>query len=356
MATWKLVPILLLACVCLSLTNMLVWANDQVLDTNQFVTHSNEVLDDPQVRGVVSARMVQAAMRVEPLIEETILAVVDALIDLALQTPILRMIIDNPLADILLGDAVKRLLALAQAYFEQLARYVVNWLFEHVLDNPAVRGAIDEEVRHMHGQLTTNQDGGLTFAVGPIKTLTIAGVTIDIERLRSFLVALAFVVDRSLIDKIPDASSGVEIELLPASTVQPVRTVAEWVPWLIGLFGLLAIGLVVLVVWRGRSRTRAVRWVGAFLIGTAVVNLGLVWLVHNQVIPSLASNEDAVVVGQALFGILDDALIWQTLLVGGLGCLILLAGLLGAWLARREAASPATTARTGVGTRAPATG
>ena len=290
------IGLIVVAAVLAFLATFSIWANRQLLETDNWVETSTELLEDEAIRTELST-----------FITDTLYANVDVQSELEKRLP--------PDLKPLAGPAAGGI------------RQLTNELANEALQRPRVQQAWETINRVAHQQLITvvNEDTG-----EPV-TLDVGDIVSQVGQEAGLNVAA----------KIPPGAG--EIEVIPADDLDSARTIVNLLESLALWLTIFALGLFALAVYLARGwRREALRAVGFAFIVVGIAVAAARGLAGDYVVDSLATTasvepavSDAWEIGTSLLSAGAGALIFYGIVI-----------LLGAWLAGQG--SIATRARQGI--------
>jgi hypothetical protein len=260
-----------------------IWANRQLLETDNWVETSSELLEDEAIRTELATFIV-----------DTLYANVDVRAELEKRLP----------------PDLKPLAGPAAGGIRQLTDDLAN----EALQRPRVQQAWETINRAAHQQLITIVDDD----TGEPVTIDVGDIVRQVGQEAGLNVA----------DKIPPGAG--EIEVIPADDLDSARKVVNLLESLALWLTILALGLFALAIYLARGwRREALRAVGFAFIVVGIAVAAARGLAGNYVVDTLATTA-------SIKPAVSDA--WQistSLLSAGAGALVLygVAIVLGAWLA-----------------------
>lgn len=282
---------LVLATIATLLAFIAIWANRQVLSTDQWTKTSTELLESPAVRDALADYLVQE-----------LFANVDVQAELESNLP----------------NDLKGLAGPATGGLRQLALRGAD----AALEQPAVQAAWKNANKLAHRQLILALEGGNE------KLSTEGGVVTLNTRLLLTDLANQIGLPTSLIDKLP-ASVG-EFTVLQSDELEKAQKAESALKGMTWVFGLLALGLFALSIFLAAGRRRrAVTFVGASLVTVGVLVLVLHSFAKTPLVDGLATTS-------ALVPAITDVYDISTELLKQMAISVLVSGLLvlaAAWLA-----------------------
>jgi hypothetical protein len=230
-----------------------VWANRQVLDSDNWADTSSALLEDPHIRTQLSAFLV-----------DQVYANVDVTSEVASALP--RRL--KPLA----GPAANGLQELAERRMNRL------------LDRPRIQQAWEEANR------TTAQQF-INIAEGKSGAITTSGNAVILD-LRTLVATLAqrLGIPRSLVDKIPPTAG--RIKIMSSDQIGTVQNGASALKGLAIVLPLVALGMLALAVYLSKGRRRRVLlFAGIDLVVAGAAVLVARNLIGNSVVESLVKTD-----------------------------------------------------------------
>ena len=277
-----------------------IWAERQLLDTDEWVETSSELLADAEIQSAVQGFLV-----------EELFANVDVQAELAAALPPRA----QPLAGPLTG-------ALRQ-FAEQVAG--------RALDSPALEDAWAQANRTAHELLLNllEGDGELVSAEGGAVTLDLRGL---LEQL-----ATRLGIDPAAVDKLPESVGSLEI--IRSDELEAAQEAASLVRGLAIVFTILALGSLALAIFLARGRRPLTGlWCGLIMIGAGVVLFAFRSIAGQSLVDSLVEAESARAAAESTWSIATSLLtsIATTVIVYGIVLVV------AAWLGSSVAGAPAT--------------
>lgn len=230
-----------------------IWAERQLLDTDEWVETSSELLQDEEIQVAVQGFLV-----------EELFANIDVQTQLAAALPPRA----QPLAGPLTG-------ALRQFAGEVAAR---------ALDSPALEDAWAQANRTAHELLLNllEGDGELVSAAG-------GAVTLDLRALIEQLAA-RLGISASAVDKLPDSVGSIEV--IRSDELEAAQKAAKLVRGLALVLSILALGSLALAIFLARGRRpRTTLWCGLILIGAGLTLFAFRSIAGQALVDSLVEAE-----------------------------------------------------------------
>jgi hypothetical protein len=284
-----------------------VWAERQVLNTDDWVETSSELLDDDEIQAALQTFLV-----------DQLFANVDVQARLEDRLP--------PRVQVLAGPATG---ALQQFANEVAAR---------ALDSPRFQGAWAQANRAAHELLLNlvEGDGELVEAQG-------GAVTLDLEALVTDLAARVGI-SEEVADRLPEDVA--QLEILQSDQIEAAQTIAAAVRGLAIVFTVAAFGSLGLAIYLARGRrTVTVLWAGIALILAGVVVYALRDAAGQAIVDALIVNEAARPAAESTWSISTSLLTSIATTVIVFGALFVIASWLGSStdsaVAVRRALAPA---------------
>jgi hypothetical protein len=268
-----------------------VWAERQVLDTDEWVQTSTELLEDEEIQAALNSFLV-----------EQLFSNVDVQAELAQRLPPEAAPLAGPLAGAL------------QQFAGQVA--------ERALAAPRVQAAWAEANRVASEALVNlvEGDGRLAEATG-------GAVTIDVQAIVAEL-ATRVGISADVAAKLPPGIA--QIEVLETDQIEAAQTVGKLIRGLALVFTLVALGSLALAIYLAAGRRRsALLWSGLALIGAGVVAYVLRNLAGDAIVDALVKVETAEPAAEAAWSISTSLLTSIATTVIVFGALFVVA----AWLA-----------------------
>jgi hypothetical protein len=248
--------ILIVATIVTLLAFLSIWANRQILDTDQWTETSTELLEKPAVRDALANYLV-----------DQLFANVDVQGELESDLPPAISGLAGPIAGGL------RQLALKGA--------------ETALEKPAVQAAWKDANRISHEQLLKILNGG----TAEISTAN-GVVTVDTRALLKN-VADQVGVPVSLVDKLPPSVG--ELQVLKSDQLKTAQNASKAIKGMAWIFTILALVLYVAAIWLGSGRRRrVVRWTGVSFASVGLLMLLIVGLGRGPIVDALATTSAVV--------------------------------------------------------------
>ena len=296
-----LVPLLIaLGGVLTVLAVFAVWTERQVLNTDEWVNTSSELLQNDEIKSALQTYLV------DQLFDN-----VDIQSEVASRLP--------PRAQPLAGPITGGL--------EQLA----NQVTERALDSPRVQAAWVQANRTMHELLLNlvEGDGELVNQQGGVVTLNLAVLVQD--------VASRLGISQEIADKIPPSIA--HIEILRADQIKAAQTVGNLIRKLSIVFTLLGLGAFALAIYLAHGRRpRAILQSGVALVLAGVAIFALRAAAGQAILDALVKNDAVRPAADATWSIATSLLTSVATTVVIYGALFIVA----AWLGSSFAAARST--------------
>ena len=246
------VALLVIATVTSLLSVLALWANRQVLNTNNWATSSSKLLESKAIRGQVAANLTDQLYR-------------NVNVQAELATALPKQA--RPLA----GPAAGGLRDLAQQGIDAL------------LQRPRVQELWESANRAAHKQLLRILEGGggaLSTQGGVVK-LDLAVVLKQ--------VAQGIGVGQALVNKLPAGSA--QITILKSKQIKTAQDAVEVLKGLTVVLILVSLALFITAVWVSGRRRDALRGVGFALIIAGILALVVRTVAGNAIVDSLAKTD-----------------------------------------------------------------
>ena len=251
-----------------------VWVERQALDTEEWVTTSEELLEDEDIQAALSAFLaeeLQANVDVETALEERL----------------------PPQAQPLAAPIAAALIQLSD---RAAAR---------ALSAPKVQDAWVAANRAAHEKLIDVVEGGD------------GAVDLDLEPLVADL-ATRVGLDPSVAERLPEDVG--TIQIVGEDEIDAAQKVAKLIKGLAIVLSILALGCFGLAIYLARSdRTSAILWAGLGLIGAGIAVLAIRRVAGTAVVEALVENESAMDAGNATWSIgtsLLKSIAWTVIAYG----------------------------------------
>lgn len=268
-----------------------LWANRQLLDTDNWAETSSELLENDDIRGQVSGFLADELYRSADL-----------------QQRVQEIL--PPRAAPLAGPAASGLKTLAERGIDQL------------LTRPRPQQLWEEANRATHRQLIALLEGG-----GPALSTSGGKVVLDLKQLLTQSQS-RLGVGGNIADKLPDDAA--EITIMKSDQLKSAQDLVQALKALAIVLLLLTLGLLALAVWLARGwRREALRACGFAFIFAGAAALVLRELAGGQVVDALATTASIEPTVQATFSIGTSLLVQAADASIAYGLVIVLA----AWLA-----------------------
>lgn len=247
---------LVIATIATLLAFLSIWANRQLLNTDQWTETSTELLERPAVRDALANYLV-----------DQLFTNVDVQGELEEGLPPAIAGLAGPITGGL------RQLALKGA--------------ETALEQPVVQAAWKDANRISHEQLLNILNGGSA----EISTAN-GTVTIDTRALLKN-VAQQVGVPTSLVDKLPPNVG--ELEVLQSSELKTAQNASKAVKGMVWVFSILALVLYISAIWLASGRRRsAVRWTGVSFASVGLMMLLIDGLGRGPIVDALSSTSAVI--------------------------------------------------------------
>lgn len=295
-----LVPALVaLGGVLIVLAVFAVWAERQVLNTDEWVETSSELLEDDEV---------QAALQV--FLVDQLFANVDVQAEVAARLP--------PRAQPLAGPI--------KGALEQLA----NQVAERALDSPRLLAAWQQANRTAHGLLLNliEGDGELVDAQGGVVTLDLHALVEEI--------ASRLGIGPEVADKLPESAA--QVEIMRSDQIESAQTVADLIQKLAIVFSLVALGAFGLAIYLSAGRRpRTIVSCGIALVVAGIAIYALRAVAGQAILDALVKNDAVRPAVDSTWSIATSLLTSVATTVIVYGALFVLAGWLGSSLTSARA-------------------
>ena len=268
-----------------------LWANRQLLDTDNWAETSSELLENDDIRGQVAG-----------FLADELYASAD------LQQRVQQIL--PPRAAPLAGPAASGLKQLAERGIDQL------------LTRPRPQQLWEEANRQTHSQVIAMMEGG-----GPALSTSDGKVVLDLKQLLTQSQS-RLGVGGNIAEKLPDDAA--EITIMRSDQLKSAQDLVQALKTLAIVLLLLTLGLLTLAVWLARGwRREALRGCGFAFIFAGAAALVLRELAGGQVVDALATTASIEPTVQATFSIGTSLLVQAADAAIAYGLVIVLA----AWLA-----------------------
>ena len=285
------------------LTIFALWANRQLLDTDNWTKTSSELLENDEIRGQVAG-----------FLSDELYASADVQQRLQQVLP--------PQAAPLAGPAASGLKQLADRGIDQL------------LTRPVPQELWEGANRETHRQVLALLEGG-----GEALSTTNGEVVLDLKQLLSQSQSRLGIGGR-VADKLPDDAA--QIEILRSDQLKSAQNLVQALKALAIVLLLLTLGLLALAVWLARGwRREALRACGFAFIFAGVAALVLRKIGEGQVVDALATTASIEPTVEAVWDISTSLLVQAATASIAYGVVIVLA----AWLAGSTHAAVRTRER-----------
>jgi hypothetical protein len=297
-----LVPLLVaLGGVLTVLAVFAVWAERQVLNTDEWVNTSSELLQDDKIQAALQTYLV------DQLFEN-----VDVQAEVAAQLP--------PGRAQLLAGPIKGAL-------EQLA----NEVAQRALDSPRLQAAWEQANRTAHELLLNlvEGNGNLVDAQGGVVTLDLRGLVQEI--------ASRLGIGQQVADKLPESAA--QVEILRSDQIEAAQTAANLIRKLAIVFTLLGLGSFGLAIYLARGRRpRAILSCGVALVIAGIAIYALRAAAGQAILDALVKNDAVRPAAESTWSIATSLLTSVATTVIVYGALFMVA----AWLGSSFGAARAT--------------
>jgi hypothetical protein len=278
-----------------------VWAERQVLNTDEWVNTSSELLQDDKIQSALQTYLV------DQLFEN-----VDVQAEVASQLP--------PGRAQLLAGPIKGAL-------EQLA----NEVAQRALDSPRLQAAWEQANRTAHELLLNlvEGDGNLVEAQGGVVTLDLRGLVQE--------VASRLGIGQQVADKLPESAA--QVEILRSDQLEAAQTAANLIRKLAIAFTLLGLGSFGLAIYLAQGRRpRAIFSCGVALVIAGIAIYALRAAAGQVILDALVKNDAIRPAAESTWSIATSLLTSVATTVIVYGALFIVA----AWLGSSFAAARAT--------------
>ena len=249
-----LVPVLVgLGTVLTVLAIFGVWAERQVLNTDEWVQTSSELLRDDDVQAALQTYLV-----------DQLFANVDVQAEVAARLP--------PRAQPLAGPI--------KGAIEQLA----NEVAKRALDSPRVQAAWAQANRTTHGLLLNliEGDGQLVDAQGGVVTLDLSALVAEL--------ASRLGISEDVAQKLPESAA--QVEIMRADQIEGAQKAARAIRGLAVVLSLLALGALALAIYLSAGRRpKAILWCGVGLVVAGVAVLTVREAAGQAILDALVKND-----------------------------------------------------------------
>ena len=294
-----------------------VWAERQVLNTDEWVNTSSELLADDEVQAALQTYLV------DQLFDN-----VDVQAEVAARLP--------PRAQPLAGPI--------KGALEQLA----NEVAKRALDSPRIQAAWEQANRTAHELLLNliEGDGTLVDAQGGVVTLDLRALVVE--------VASRLGIDQEVADKLPESAA--QVEILRSDQIEAAQKAANLIRKLAIVFTLLGLGSFALAIYLAHGRRpRAILSCGVALVIAGIAIYALRAAAGQAILDALVKNDAVRPAADSTWSIATSLLTSVATTVVIYGALFMVA----AWLAsslrargRRGASSRRRCATTSAGSTA----
>jgi hypothetical protein len=242
-----------------------VWAERQVLNTEEWVETSSELLEDAEIQAALNSFLV-----------EELFANIDLQAELEARLPPVAQPVAGPLAGVLrqaAGDVAARALAA-----------------------PRVQEAWAKANRVAHESLVNLVEGG-----GELADATGGAVTLDMQAIVTEL-ASRLGISADVAAKLPDDVA--QLEILRTDQIGAAQTVGSVIRGLALVFSLVALGSLALAIYLAAGRRRsALFWAGLALIVAGVVVYALRNIAGDAIVDALVKQVTAEPAAEATWSI-----------------------------------------------------
>ena len=283
--------LLVVATIVTLLAFLSIWANRQILDTDQWTTTSTELLEQPAVRDQLANYLV-----------DQLFANVDVQGELEQNLPTQVAGLAGPIA----GE------------LRSLATKAANT----ALEKPVVQQAWKTANRVTHEKLMVILNGGNA------EISTANGVVTINTKLMLTNVANQIGLPAKLIDKLPPQVG--QLTVMKSDQLKTAQNVTKAVKGMVVVFSILALVLYIAAIWLATGRRRRVlRWVGISFASVGVLMLLIQGLAKTPVINSLASTSAVVPAVSQVYDVSTKLLHEMAISTLVSGILVIIAAFLG---------------------------